>query len=836
MIVLFKKEETYKAGGVFPVVSIPVEAQGEAKDFNDFQWWAPTDKWNTWLKANPRSWQAESEETEKDFRKRLYESLVEEGEIDSKVLDFTSFNSLLEADAAGSGSAVAVSSAEQPTEEQKKNYTKFVFAYNRLKEGGKIKDELNASDLKKGEDYAIIWDLPGNGGASVVETRQAYKSKVVSDLPNGVLVKIDESIPFGKFQEESDAGNTIMKIAGFGGQILAGGVAAAAVIGGGILATKAIAGQAARFAARKSTSGGVSWLSRILGSGAETAVASNAPIAAVDAAAASSSLELATGVSAEALGTAGATEITVGSAVPAAAAASEGGVAAGAAASNPIGWIIAAVAVTAGVVQRIVNWTSDAQAPKLGDIEDEGWAKDAFMPGTIPDGEAITICWTQDAGNSWFTDILWNEDTRTTMDLIKLGNFKGRSIFLMVQINSKEYDAILKSKEMILLSFEENAKFERGYFDNDDLEFEMIAVEKGESSNVISTIFEGYCSWEEIEGAYRGADDSFVGVPENAPDEYSFHYKLGKGDRDINVTGTLIKDLASLDVMKTTFAVGSPAPNESASTFNLEIDWKKISESTEVLSFSDFSKLPLTAVPTFEAEGDEAAAAPTDPDNEDKYLTQTEKIAAYEVKTIEFADKALEDQQLPDLKTFIVPNNYLEATDNEEIVVQPIQEVTLRYPRRGTISVESEAAPEPIPVGATGATGPDVEGGVPVEVTTDEVKIKYRDNPEILNKIGIGDTGKIKDRDRKDKHKFLDMITPEEKKELGIEDWDWIKKVKIYKDGKTGEPYLIKFKSGGLDEDRKRKITAEDPNFDTALKVANRIQAGFKQVEDKDSE
>jgi hypothetical protein len=821
MIVLFKKGETYKAGGAFPVVSIPVEAQGEKKDFNDFQWWAPTDKWNTWLKANPRSWQAESEETEKDFKKRLYESLVEEGEIDSKVLDFTSFNSLLEADAAGSGSSVGVSSAEQPTEEQKKNYTKFVFAYNRLKEGGKIKDELNAASLKKGEDYAIIWDLPGNTGAPVVETRQAYRSKVVSDLPNGVLVKIDETIPFGKLQEESDAGNVLMKIAGFGSQILAGGLTTVAAIGGGIWATKKIAGGAARLAARKATSGGASWLARILGTGADKAVASNASTAAVDAAAAAE-LELATGVSAEALGGAAATEIAVGTEM-----------AAGISAAT-VGWIAAAVAVTAGVVQRLVNWTSDAQAPRLGQIEDEGWARDSFMPGTIPDGEAITICWTQESGNSWFTDILWNEDTRTTMDLVKLGNFKGRSIFLMVQINSKEYDAVLKSKEMILLSFEQNAKFERGYFNNDDLEFEMIAVEKGESNNFISTIFEGYCTWEEMEGAYRGADDSFVGVPENAPDEYSFHYKLGKGDRDINVTGTLIKDIGSLDVMKTTFVAGSPTPNESASTFRLDIDWKKISESSGVLSFSDFSKLPLTMVPTFEAEGEEASAVKTDPEKENKYLTQTEKIAAYEVKTIEFADKALEDQQLPDLKTFIVPNNYLESTDNEEIVVQPIQDVTLKYPRRGTISVESDAAPEPVPVGATGE--PEVEGGVPIEVTTDEVKIKYKDNPEILNKIGIDDATKIKDKDKEDKIKFLDMITPEEKKELGIEDWDWIKKVKIYKDGKTGEPYLIKFKSGGLDSDRKRKITAEDSNFDTALKVANRIQAGFTQVEDKDSE
>jgi len=821
MIVLFKKGETYKAGGVFPVVSIPVEAQGEAKDFNDFQWWAPTDKWNTWLKDHPRSWQAESEETEKDFKKRLYESLVKEDEIDSKVLDFTSFNSLLEADAAGSGSSVSVSSADQPTEEQKKNYTKFVFAYNRLKEAGKIKDELNAASLKKGEDYAIVWDLPGNTGAPVVETRQAYKSKVVSDLPNGVLVKIDESIPFGKFQEESSSGNILMKIAGFGSQILAGGLTAAAAIGGGIWATKSIA---SRLAARKAINGGTSWLSRIVGGGAEKAVASNASTAAVDAAAATE-LELATGVGAESLGAAGATEIAVGST------ALEAG---GGIAASTVGWIAAAALPIAATIQRLVNWTSDAQAPRLGQIEDEGWANDSFMPGTIPDGEAITICWTQDAGNSWFEDILWNEDTRTTMDLVKLGNFKGRSIFLLVQINSKEYDAVLKSKEMILLSFEQNAKFERGYFDNDDLEFEMIAVEKGESNNITSTIFEGYCSWEEMEGAYRGADDSFVGVPENAPDEYSFHYKLGKGDKDVNVTGTLIKDIGSLDVMKTTFVVGKPTPNESASTFRFDIDWKKISESSGVLSFSDFSKLPLTMVPTFEAEGEEAAAVKTDPEKENKYLTQTEKIAAYEVKTIEFADKALEDQQLPDLKTFIVPNNYLEATDNEEIVVQPIQDVTLKYPRRGTITVESDSAPEPVPVGATGEPG--VEGGVPIEVTTDEVKIKYKDNPEVLNKIGIDDATKIKDKDREDKIKFLDMITPEEKKELGMEDWDWIKKVKIYKDGKTGEPYLIKFKSGGLDSDRRKKITAEDSNFDTALKVANRIQAGFTQVEDKDSE
>ena len=95
--------------------------------------------------------------------------------------------------------------------------------------------------------------------------------------------------------------------------------------------------------------------------------------------------------------------------------------------------------------------------------------------------------------------------------------------------------------------------------------------------------------------------------------------------------------------------------------------------------------------------------------------------------------------------------------------------------------------------------------------------------------MGISDITKIKDRDKEDKIKILDMITPEEKKELEIEDWDYIKKVKIYRDGETGEPIMVKFKSGGTTSDRKRKIKFDDPRFDTALKVSNRIEAGFQK-------
>jgi hypothetical protein len=200
-------------------------------------------------------------------------------------------------------------------------------------------------------------------------------------------------------------------------------------------------------------------------------------------------------------------------------------------------------------------------------------------------------------------------------------------------------------------------------------------------------------------------------------------------------------------------------------------------------------------------------------------------------------------KSLPELTTFIIPNNYLEASFNERIMVQPIQEVTIVTPRKGIIEVNDEIVPTPIP-GPTGGNdgGGDGEGdkddnggAVPVTVSMEDIKLKHRDNPEYLNSIGIGDVDKIKDKDSKDSVKILDFITPEEKKQLGMEDWGYIKKIKILRNGETGDPYLIKFKAGGTDSDRKRKISSSDPAFDTALKVAERIQVGFKSKgSDKD--
>lgn len=789
MINLIPQNKKYKNGDTLPLTLIPIYEKGKPVEFNDFQWWAPTSKWDQWLRSNPRSWQAESEDHGEIGNEKLYEFFVETRQINPFVVGFDEFNSILEdnseqqtnpnQDQKGNPQAVQVATPEKITSGQKKNYPKFVFAYNKLKKAGKIDEEMGQNYLKKGNTYALIADLISANSSPSKESRQAYKMKIVSSYKESCLAFCEEAIPSGKVPDNSPGGgeNFFKSIADWTMGITAAGITGLAVWGT-YTGLKSIA---TRLFFKKAVAAVV-----------ETTVETETTKAFA-------------GLSASA----GTGALVVGAAI-----------------------------VIYQVTQRLINWTSKNQAPRLSEIEDEGWARDSFMPGTIEDGELITICWTQSSGNNWFTDLLWNEDTRTTMDLVKLGDFNGRSIFILIKINSKEYEAVLKSKEMILISFDEGAKVKRGWLDNDDLEFELITIDKKNAKSTIPLSFQGVCLWEDFLSEYNGSDDSFVGVPENAPDEYTFHFKYGKSNRDINVTGSLIKNIDSVEGMEDIFkAEGSKNESEEEKYDHLI---ELLAESSGVFSFSDFSKITDgDFIPTFEEEkvsspgssktSSSGATGGQTTNEEDELPTKTTRVAAYDVKSIEYADLGLQGQDLPKLLTFIVPNNYLEAEDQESIEIEPIQEIKVKSPKKGTVIVESEPVPDPIP---PGATGEEIQGGVPVKVTKDEVINVYRDRPEVLNKLGIKDVEKIKDKDRKDEINFLDMITPEEKEKLGISDWGFLKRIKIYRDGKTKEPITVKFRS----RLNRKKFQSSDENFDTALRVAERVQAGYQNVDKEDEE
>jgi hypothetical protein len=806
MIVFFPKDKSnFTDGQLLPLLEIPVNQEGQKVELNDFQWWAPTPKWDQWLKSHPRDWKAESEHPAfKGSVKEIFESLVESGEIDPKVVNFSEFSSLMEEE------GKEETGSEISDEEASKRFTKFVFAYNKLLEEGKIILNISFEKLQANVEYALILDLQGENGQDVEQSRNAYKFKPLpsSSTSKFVIGEINESILTGEIPEDSSISDTLIKTGkivarvALTGTLAVAGVALSVKVASSIASRMGVAkvlGQALPGMKTVGTLANRSWYF-VKTIGGVVPFVKGATYALRNGGSLLTAVELGSTAVGDARLAAGLARST-----------------------NPVGWII--TGAMAG--QKLYNWFSDNQAPRYGEIEDEGVdAHDSFSPGSIPDGSEITVCWTQEAGQSGILASIGNalvtNDTRTTMSLLKIGNFKGKALFYLINIHSEMYDKMLKENPTIFITFDQNEKFEHGFLDNDEIKMEMI-IPKGGKDAGASAFFRGYCRWDEMDKTYGNADDEMLTVPGNAPKEYSFYFKFGKSSREVNVTGTLVENLKDAEKVKATFDV--PSPTQTA---------KNESNRSEVFSFSEFQRIPLNEESQiFEEDEKSADIEEAQAEAAKSSLTESQKVAAYEVTNIEFADPSLEGQDLPDLKVFIIPSDYLEAEDNSSIEVDPIQNVIVKDPKRGSVVIESEAAPEPVPVGATGE--PEVEGGVPVEVTTDEVKIKYKDNPEVLNKVGIDDATKIKDKDREDKIKFLDMITPEEKKELGMEDWDWIKKVKIYKDGKTGEPYLIKFKSGGLDSDRRRKITAEDSNFDTALKVANRIQAGFTQVENKDS-
>ena len=805
MVVFFVKEDSkFSRGQLVPFMEIPVNQEGEKVELNDFQWWAPTEKWDQWLKANPREWKAESENPIfKKSTREIFESLVEGGKIDPSVVSFSEFSSLMEEEVSAG--------TEVSDEEAEKRFTKLVFAYNKLLNEGKIITSISFEDLETNIDYALFLDLQGEDGKDIEQTRNASRFKRLpsSDSSKLVLGEFTETILTGPIPEGASVADTFIKTGKLVARVLATG---AFTIAGVALGVKAFVFLAGRYR----------W-AKVLGQvipGMKTAsfLGKNAWYLVKTIGGTVPFLRYAIPALVDGVGLARAIEIGRGGATLAR-------LGAGAArATNPIGWIITGVMA----LQQTYNWFSGNQAPRFGQIEDEGIdARDSFSPGSIPDGSEITVCWTQEAGQSGLLASVGNffvtNDTRTTMNLLKMGNFNGKALFFLISIQSEMYDKILKENPTIFVAFDENATFDHGFTDNDEIFLELIIPTGGKDAGSAG-FFHGYCKWSDLQQTYDSADSQFLSVPGNAPKEYSFYFKSGKGSREVNVTGSLVENLQDVQTVKATFDVpeDTTAPKNESNKF-------------EVLKYSEFQSASLNEdYSVFEEESSEDVNQ-AQKDIAGINLTETQKVAAYEVISISFADPLLEDQDLPELRVFIVPIDYLEAKDNSPIQIDAVQNIIIKDPIKGSIKIESEEAPEPIIVGPTGPTGstepnePGIEGGVPVEVTPDEIKIRYRDNPDALNAMGISDITKIKDRDKEDKIKILDMITPEEKKELEIEDWDYIKKVKIYRDGETGEPIMVKFKSGGTTSDRKRKIKFDDPRFDTALKVSNRIEAGFQK-------
>ena len=239
MVVFFVKEDSkFSRGQLVPFMEIPVNQEGEKVELNDFQWWAPTEKWDQWLKANPRDWKAESENPIfKKSTREIFESLVEGGKIDPSVVSFTEFSSLMEEEVSAG--------TEVSDEEAEERFTKLVFAYNKLLNEGKIITDISFESLETNIDYALFLDLQGEDGKDVEQTRNAYRFKPLpsSDSSKLVLGEFTETILTGPIPDGASVADTFIKTGKLVARVLATGAFTIAGVALGVKAFVFLAGR-----------------------------------------------------------------------------------------------------------------------------------------------------------------------------------------------------------------------------------------------------------------------------------------------------------------------------------------------------------------------------------------------------------------------------------------------------------------------------------------------------------------------------------------------------------------------------------------------------------------
>jgi len=724
MIILLPAGTRYKIGNNFPLMTIPLDMpNAQSTSFEDFQWWALSSDFQKWLKKNPRKWVAESNDLEKyegsvsEYLKENYSFLDPLNDVnESDVLSFEDFSreKMVFEDEKGDAD-----SAEY------KEAIKFHFAYNSLKSKGKIVDSMTASDIKKGDDKAVFLLLedPANG-ENMLETMKAYRMTGYIDVDGKSkirLIDVSEMLPGGPIKDDEKAEDVIGKVVQDAAVIAAaGGVGlvlySALKVAGGGLAARALlktiqgfspnAGKAAASAAPsllgKIRAGGVKGIKSLWGGVKDIATLKN-----------TRALATRGFKGAKAAYTLG--KVGVGGAIKAfAKGVTRGGSKLGSRAIPFVGEVLMII----DAVGSTWNWYSDNQAPRYGEVE--SFAKNEMDPSKLPIGVPITVCWSQPASGALGTGIsfLFSNETRTTAELIKIGDKNGESIFIMTQINSKEVQKSLASHDLTLISLDnsnvvnDQAESKDGVlaqigtaiqrtFDNEDLDFKISHID-GINDIAAMFNFQGICDWSEFETAYQSAGDQLIVVDPNAPETYEFYYKDNE-ENVVNVSGRIVSNdelkNSSPEELQNIFyseEIEGSAEKKNEEHDNSDILGELINESTMITSFNDFSNR-LSGI--YENKDVDSKKEKTTLELSREQSSTAAEVAVYVVTEREYADPELRKYKVGVFRNFMINADDYKAKVNSPIEVETntVNE-DIDEPKRGVYVFKKEAdKPKPKP-------------------------------------------------------------------------------------------------------------------------------------------
>jgi hypothetical protein len=861
MIILLPKNQVYKIGSDFPLLTIPTEGENtQSGTFDDFQWWAYSKDFQQWLKNNPRQWVAESASDspypsltelikEKFDHPGINSGSIQNPEGQKKVASFDSFIS-------SDGYLNEVESGQTASEDAEvKQAVKFHFAYNSLTSQGKIKDSFSPSELSSSSDSAVFLAVEDpESGESIRETLKGYKMRSVSTTADGskiVLADLTEMVPGGKITEEDKPESIVQNALKSGlaigtAGILGGGLYSAIVYGGSAIGGMRLLKTLSGFKKGKTTTvtQGGKTMKTLFGG------IKNFGKFVKDTVSLKATRDL---VSATTSGYKGfkAAGATTGSALKAAFGMSvKGG---GKTASRLIPFV-GEVLMVIDAVGSLWNWYSNNQAPRYKEVD--SFAHNEMDPKKIPIGIPITICWSQPAQSTFgaIISFIASNDTRTTLEMIKIGEKEGRSIFILTQINSKSLQRQLAEHDLVLISLDnsEIVNDQGGFvntvkrvFDNEDMDFKITYIDNLQGAASVMN-FQGACDWEEFMSAYDSASDQMILSNPKAPDTYQFFYKDPDGDH-INVSGKLVpsSDLKSTDSGKLVSMFFPSKDNKFQTKYTEEEKEEKvedkieakteseyneslgrlISENTIYTSISDFD-LALSKLDEAEGDADQQNLSAED-------LTKPAEVMIYWVTEKVYANPELRKYALRGSKftNFLIDEADVDARDGEAITVEvnTVGGVDPIDPKRGVYTFVPDEDDEEDVEGRKIQVQPDIETPEedeedeekkdPIVTSPKDVKIRDRKNKIVIRDKSVSDGVNIMD----------EFLSDEDKKILGITDWRAITlaKGKKNKNGEIDE-VVLRNRYAPLGRKTKKYRITDGEAFEVAKKFLDETDERIK--------
>jgi len=862
MILLYPSQTEYKIGSDFPFLTIPLDqANAQTESLEDFQWWAYSDDFQKWLKANPRQWVADSVDTSGyKSETELLESYLslnqipEEGKSSLKV-KYTSFDDFVQA-----MNEISEPTSEQPAGAKQggdkqnsadaaygKEAVKFHFAYNKLLSDGKIKDGLKFSSVGAGNDIAvfIVVEDPQTG-ASVDETLKAFRMipKESSGGSKIILVETNETLPGGALPENSDSESVFKNVVQDGFKVAAYSAAGITLfgvlkwVGGGLLARNGLK-TIQKFSPKsllKTSKPSVNILKPLAG-GVKSLWGGIRSMATLK----TTRDVLKTGSEFVKIGRMYKTGNAVKNFTMGAKFALKGSAKTGSKLIPFVGEVLMVI----DAVGSIWNWYSNNQAPRYGELEDYSWIKAEFDPKSVAIGKPITICWSQPAGGTWggITSFLFNNETRTTMELIKVAEEKGDSIFILTQVNSKDVQKQIAGHELTLVAFSNSDVVERGIIDNEDLEFKISYVD-GISKIASQFNFQGYCGWDELLSEYQQSSDQLIISDPSAPGEYSFNFKDSE-DNVINVVGEKVTDqqlekYSDQDLINI-FGV-DPVKSELSPTSSKN-ESEEFTQSASVITFSDFHNLNMfeegtSAVSKPVAKADAAGSgASSIADLSPEQKSTPAELAIYLVTNKEYANPQLRGKfGTGKFTNFIVDPEEYTAQEGTPITVEINSDELLPSTKAGIYTYQESAEvteprkkEEKEPKKEEPKKGED-EGDIVEEDPTKRKDYYVSTSPEdvvIKNKRHA-----LIIRDRSDDsgiNIFDKFLTDKDKEVLKIENWKSISSAKEVFDSRGDVTKVKLWNRYAPWGDRKRVYTVTDgESFELAKKFAEEVKDRIK--------